>query len=252
MDLQLAGKTALVTGASVGLGRNIARLLAREGCRLAIVARRQGLLEDLADEIAATGCQRPAVITCDITLPEAPEQIRDGVTRSLGPLDILVNNAGGSRPFTGLGTRAQWDDAMNLNFHAGRDLAHAFVDGMRERRFGRIVNLTGSDEPLAMNGGVPPNGAVHLWAKALSRIVGAYGITVNSIAPGRIHSEQIDQKILPGVDAQRIWAEANCPAGYVGEPEDLGVLVCFLVSPLARYITGQVIHVDGGARRAAS
>ena len=127
MDLQLAGKTALVTGASAGLGRNIARLLAREGCRLAIVARRQGLLEELADEIAATGCQRPAVITCDITLPEAPEQIRDGVTRSLGPLDILVNNAGGSRPFTGLGTRAQWDDAMNLNFHAGRDLAHAFV-----------------------------------------------------------------------------------------------------------------------------
>ena len=252
MDLQLAGKTALVTGASVGLGRTIAQLLAREGCRLAIVARRQGLLEELADEIAATGAPRPLVIACDITLPEAPGQIHDAVTRGLGPLDILVNNAGGSRPFTGLGTRAQWDDAMNLNFHAGRELAHAFVEGMRERRFGRIVNLTGSDEPLAMNGGVPPNGAVHLWAKSLSRVVGAHGITVNSIAPGRIHSEQIDQKILPGAEAQRIWAEANCPVGYVGEPQDLGVLVCFLVSPLARYITGQVIHVDGGLRRAAS
>ena len=252
MDLQLAGKTALVTGASVGLGRNIARLLAREGCRLAIVARRQGLLEELADEIAGSGCPGPVVIACDITLPEAPARIHDAVTKSLGPLDILVNNAGGSRPFTGLGTRAQWDDAMNLNFHAGREIAHAFLEGMRERRFGRIVNLTGSDEPLAMNGGVPPNGAVHLWAKALSRNVGAHGITVNSIAPGRIHSEQIDQKLLPGEQAQRTWVEANCPAGYIGEPEDLGVLVCFLVSPLARYITGQVIHVDGGARRAAS
>jgi 3-oxoacyl-[acyl-carrier protein] reductase len=252
MNLQLAGKTALVTGASVGLGRNIAQLLAREGCRLAIVARRQGLLEELADEIAATGAPRPVVIACDITQPEAPAQIREAVTRSLGPLDILVNNAGGSRPFTGLGTRAQWDDAMNLNFHAGRELAHAFVDGMRERGFGRIVNLTGSDEPMALNGGVPPNGAVHLWAKGLSRVVGGDGITVNSIAPGRIHSEQIDQKILPGAEAQRVWAAANCPVGYVGEPEDLGVLVCFLVSPLARYITGQVIHVDGGLRRAAS
>jgi 3-oxoacyl-[acyl-carrier protein] reductase len=252
MDLQLAGKTALVTGASVGLGRAIARLLAHEGCRLAVVARRQSLLEQLADEIAATGRERPLVIGCDITLPEAPAQIHAAVTQGLGALDILVNNAGGSRPFTGLGTRAQWDDAMNLNFHAGRELAHVFVDEMRKRRFGRIINLTGADEPLAMNGGVPPNGAAHLWAKALSRTVGAHGITVNSIAPGRIHSEQIDLKLLPGAEAQRAWVEANCPAGYIGEPDDLGVLVCFLASPLARYITGQVIHVDGGARRAAS
>jgi 3-oxoacyl-[acyl-carrier protein] reductase len=252
MELQLSGKTALVTGASVGLGRTIARLLALEGCRLAIVARRQPLLEQLADEIAATGRTRPLVIPCDITQPEAPARIHEAVVQGLGGLDILVNNAGGSRPFTGLGTRAQWDDAMNLNFHAGRELAHAFVDGMRARGFGRVINLTGSEEPLAMNGAVPPNGAAHLWAKALSRVVGADGITVNSIAPGRIHSEQIDHKILPGAQAQHDWAQANCPVGYIGEPEDLGVLVCFLASPLARYITGQVIHVDGGARRAAS
>jgi len=123
---------------------------------------------------------------------------------------------------------------------------------MQARGFGRIINLTGADEPMAMNGGVPPNGAAHLWAKALSRTVGARGVTVNSIAPGRIHSEQIDQKLLPSAEAQRAWVAANCPAGYIGEPEDLAVLVCFLASPVARYITGQVIHVDGGARRAAS
>jgi len=114
MDLQLSGKTALVTGASVGLGRGIARLLAREGCRLALVARRRALLEELADEIEAQGQERPLVISCDITLPEAPAQLRQAVGERFGALDILVNNAGGSRPFTGLGTRAQWDDAMNL------------------------------------------------------------------------------------------------------------------------------------------
>ena len=98
MDLQLAGKTALVTGASAGLGRNIAGLLAREGCRLAIVARRQGLLEELADEIAATGCQRPAVITCDITLPEAPTMRERALAqRCTAPL-------GGTPPFMARGS----------------------------------------------------------------------------------------------------------------------------------------------------
>ena len=104
---------------------------------------------------------------------------------------------------------------------------------------------------MAMNGGVPPNGATHIWAKALSRVVGKYGITVNSIAPGRIHSEQIDNKLLPTPEAQEKWVAANCPAGYIGEPDDLAVMVAFFASPLSRYITGQVIYVDGGARHAS-
>ncbi|WP_456664019.1 SDR family NAD(P)-dependent oxidoreductase [Bradyrhizobium sp. LB13.1] len=91
-----------------------------------------------------------------------------------------------------------------------------------------------------------PNGATDIWAKSLSRVVGKDGITVNSIPPGRLHSEQIDQNCC---QAQRKWVAENCPAGYIGEPEDLAVLVAFLASPLARYITGQVVHVDGGARR---
>jgi 3-oxoacyl-[acyl-carrier protein] reductase len=249
VDLQLNGRVALVTGASVGLGRAIAVMLAGEGCELAIVARRAALLESLADEIEASGAPRPLVIPCDITQGDAAALIHDRVLERFGHLDVLVNNAGGSRPFDGLGTRAQWDEAMTLNFHAGRDIAHSFVGGMQQRGFGRIINLTGGDEPIAINGGMPPNGATHIWAKALSRGVGKDGVTVNCIVPGRIHSEQIDQKLLPTPNAQAQWVAHNCPAGYIGEPDDLAVMVTFLASPLARYITGQVIHVDGGARR---
>jgi 3-oxoacyl-[acyl-carrier protein] reductase len=249
MDLQLSGKTALVTGASKGLGRAIARTLAQEGCRVALLARGEEALQSLADELHAEGHERPLVIAFDLTRRDAPTAIRQAVVSAFGALDILVNNAGGSRPFDGLGTLAQWEEAMYLNFHAGRELAHAFIESMKARGFGRIVNVTGGDEPTAINGAVPPNGASHIWAKALSRAVASHGITVNSIPPGRIHSEQIDHKLLPTPEAQAQWVRENCPAGYIGEPEDLAVLVAFLCSPKARYITGQVIHVDGGARR---
>ena len=251
MDLVLNGKVALVTGASVGLGKQIAIRLANEGCQLILLARREQLLNELAQEIEVSGRLRPFVIQCDITDRQAPKMVVQRILDQFGHLDILVNNAGGSRPFDGLGTLEQWEDAMYLNFHAAREMTHSFIECMKARGFGRVINLTGGDEPVAMNGGVPPNGATHIWAKALSRVVGKYGITVNSIAPGRIHSEQIDQKILPSAEIQEKWVAANCPAGYIGEPDDLAVLVTFLSSPLSRYITGQVIYVDGGARHAS-
>jgi 3-oxoacyl-[acyl-carrier protein] reductase len=252
MDLELDRKVALVTGASIGVGRTIASILSDEGCRLAILARRTLLLEELADEIVARGRERPLVLTYDVTHQDTAEAVRDHVISHFGCLDILVNNAGGSRPLTGLGTTAEWSEAMELNFVAGRNLAHAFIPQMQAQLFGRIINITGSEEPSALNAGIPPNGAVHIWAKALSRMVGMHGITVNCIPPGRIHSEQVDQRLLPTDVAQREWVEQNCPAGYIGEPEDLAVLVAFLASPKARYISGQVVHVDGGARRASS
>jgi 3-oxoacyl-[acyl-carrier protein] reductase len=247
MDLQLQGKVALVTGASAGLGRTIARLLAEEGCRLALLARRRPLLEELAAGLPASA--EPLVIVEDFTSPGAAERTRDAVLGRFGRCDILVNNAGGSRPQTDLGSDDVWMEAMEINFHAGRRMAHAMIPAMRVQKYGRIVNLTGSDEPHIINAANAPNGAVHIWAKALSRQLGRDGITVNSVPPGRIRSEQIDARILPTEEARRDWAEKEVPVGFIGEPEDLGVLVVFLCSPRARYVTGQVIHADGGTTR---
>ncbi len=251
MDLQLTDKVALVTGASIGIGTTIARMLAEEGCHVAILARRENLLEQVADEIAETGAERPLIIVEDITADGMAERVRDKMIDHFDRLDILINNAGGSRPMKGLGSEEEWDEAMLLNFTAARRLTQALVPAMQKNKFGRIVNLTGADEPYGMNAAVPPNGAVHLWSKALSREVGGDGITVNCIPPGRIHSEQIDVRLMPDKAMQRAWVDQHCPAGYIGEPEDLAVLVAFLCSPRARYISGQVIHVDGGARRYA-
>jgi 3-oxoacyl-[acyl-carrier protein] reductase len=249
MDLELSGKVALVTGASAGIGRCIARMLAAEGCRLAILARRRHLLETLATELPASAAA--LIIVEDITDATAAARIRDAVLGRFGRCDILVNNAGGSRPQPpgALGDEAVWQEAMDLNFHAARRITHALVPAMQAQQFGRIINLTGQDEPWNVNPANAPNGATHIWAKALSRQLGRDGITVNSIPPGRIRSEQIDLRVMRTEEERRAWAEKEVPAGFIGQPEDLAVLAVFLASPMARYITGQVIHVDGGTRR---
>jgi 3-oxoacyl-[acyl-carrier protein] reductase len=242
MDLQLAGRVALVTGASAGLGRTIARMLAEEGCRLAILARRRPLLESLAAELPATA--EPLILTEDVTDAAAAPRIRDAVLGRFGGCDILVNNAGGSRPQPPgeLGEETVWQEAMELNFHAARRITHALVPAMQAAGFGRVINLTGQDEPHNVNPANAPNGATHIWAKALSRQLGRHGITVNSIPPGRIRSEQIDLRVMPDEASRRAWAEKEVPAGYIGQPEDLAVLAVFLASPLARYITRRFSH----------
>ena len=247
MDLAIAGKTALVTGASSGIGRGIALALAAEGVRVAIAARRRQLLDKVADLVAAAGGARPHVIECDLLQPDAAEAIARAALDGLGTVDILVNNAGGSRRFALDASEAQWDEALTLNFTRQRQLTHRLLQQMIERGWGRIVNITGKSEPEGINGAFCAKAAMHSWAKGLSREVGRHGITVNSIPPGRIMSEQILRNYTP---EYRQWQSENeIPVGAYGEPEDIAQLVCFLASPRARYITGAVIPVDGGLRR---
>jgi 3-oxoacyl-[acyl-carrier protein] reductase len=247
MDLQLRGRSALVTGASIGIGRGIALALAREGARVAVVARRGELLESLADEVVAAGGTRPVIIVANMLDEGAAERIAAAALAGLGAVDILVNNAGGSRPFKVDASEEQWHEAITLNFTRQRQLTHRLLPQMMDRKWGRIVNVTGKSEPDGINGAFCAKAGIHAWAKGLSREVGKYGITVNSLAPGRIMSEQIRRNYTP---EYRQWqADHEIPVGRYGEPEDMANLVCFLASPLAGYITGTVIPVDGGLRR---
>lgn len=243
MDLQLSGKTALVTGASAGIGRGIALALAAEGVKLAVMARRRDRLEALAKETGAA----LTIIEADFLQEGAPARVAQAALAGLGTVDILVNNAGGSRAFKLDASEAQWEEALTLNFTRQRQLAHALLGPMMAKKWGRIVNITGKSEPEGINGAFAAKAAMHAWAKGLSREVGKHGITVNCIPPGRIMSEQIERNYTP---EYRQWqSEHEIPVGEYGQPADIANLVCFLASPRARYITGAVIPVDGGLRR---
>jgi len=248
MDLQLQGRTALVTGASVGIGRGIAIALAAEGVRLAISARRVDKLQEVSDTIVAAGGTKPLLIEQDMYAEDAAQRIARAAVDGLGSVDILVNNAGGSRSFKDLHvSEEQWQEAITLNFHRPRQLGDALIDQMIARQWGRIVCITGKSEPEHINGAFCAKAGIHSWAKGLSRMVGQHGITVNCVPPGRILSEQILRNYTP---EYRKWqCENEIPMGRYGEPEDLANLVCFLASPRASYITGAVIPVDGGLRR---
>src|SRR5512134_634224 len=243
MDLGIRGKTALVTGASMGIGRGIAAALAREGVRLAVVARRRNLLEELEKELG----QKLVIIEQDFMVEGAAETIARAALDGLGSVEILINNAGGSRKFTLDSSEEQWEEALTLNFTRQRQLAHRLLPQMMANKWGRIVNITGKSEPEGLNGAFAAKAAMHAWAKGLSREVGRHGITVNSIPPGRIESEQILRNYSPERRAKEEREEI--PLGEYGKPEDIASLVCFLASPRARYITGTVIPVDGGMRR---
>ena len=250
MDLHLKDKTALVTGASMGIGRAIAKALAAEGVKTAIAARRRNLLDELAGEIVAAGGIEPVVFEVDVMREGAVKKLAIDARTALGHVDILVNSAGGSQPPIGIDAPDEaWDYAMTLNFARVRQLTHAVLPGMVERQWGRIVNITGKSEPEKLIAATPSKAAVHAWSKGLSREIGKHGITVNCIPPGRIMSEQIRRKYSEEFRAEQSASEI--PVGRYGEPEELAALAVFLCSPVARYITGAVLPVDGGLRRYA-
>ena len=250
MDLQLQGKKALVSGASMGIGRAIAKGLAAEGAAVAIAARRRNLLDALADEIVAAGGAKPAIIEIDVMPDGVAKRLADAARGALGHVDVLVNSAGGSQPAVGIDAPDDaWDFAMTLNFVRVRQLTHAVLPDMIERKWGRVINITGKSEPDGLIAATPTKAALHAWSKGLSREVGRHGITVNCIPPGRIMSEQIRRKYSEEYRAEQSANEI--PVGRYGEPEELAALAVFLASPIARYITGTVMPVDGGLRRYA-
>ncbi len=247
MDFDLKSRTALVSGASIGIGRAIAKMLAMEGARVVAVARRKDLLDELAAEVRAKGGAEIVPVVQDIMQEDAATALAAKAIAAVGHVDILVNNAGGSRPLPVDAPDSAWDEALTLNFTRYRQVTHALLPQMIERRWGRIINITGKSEPEGINAAFAAKAAVHAWAKGLSRVIGKHGITVNCIPPGRIMSEQIRRNYPE--DYREKFAEEEIPLGYWGEPEDLAALAVFLASAPARYITGTVIPVDGGLRR---
>jgi len=250
MDFQLAGKTALVTGASMGIGHAIARGLAAEGVRTCITARRRNLLDALSEQIVAAGGPTPVIVETDIMEDGAPARLARAAENALGQVDILINSAGGSRPRIPLDApEEEWEEVMRLNFVRVRQLTHEILPGMIRHRWGRVVNISGKSEPRELLSSSPAKAAIHAWSKGLSCTVGSHGITVNCIAPGRIMSEQIRRKYPPEFRARQSAQEI--PIGRYGEPEELASAAVYLCSNIAGYITGTVLPVDGGLRKFA-
>jgi 3-oxoacyl-[acyl-carrier protein] reductase len=249
MQLDFSGRTALVTGASQGIGRTTARMLALAGVNVFAVARRVALVEDVAREVAGQG-QTIIPFAADFYDEGAPERVATEALRQLGHVDILMNAAGQSRPVSFDAGKDQWEEGMVLNFYRIRELTHAVVPGMRKQKFGRIVTFTGTSEPRMLNAAFTAKAAVHVWSKGLSREVAADGVTVNCLQPGRIHSEQMTKR-YPTRESELEYARAEIPVGRFGEPEEIAALAIFLASPLASYVTGTVIPVDGGSSRFA-
>lgn len=251
MDLQLSGRRCLVTGASSGIGRAVAAALAAEGAFVAIAARDSSALETLSHEIVSKGGAAPAIFMSDLAAPDGPKALAAAALSALGGIDVLINNAGGSRPLPPDAGDDIWEESFALNFRSARKLTEALVPGMKAAKWGRIVNVTGAIVAKALNAASPAKAALESWSKALAADLAPHGITVNCIAPGRINSAQILNRLHPTEDSRRTFIERNIPAGRFGEPEEVAPLIAFLASRQAAYITGTTIPVDGGALRLA-
>ncbi|MGD8395454.1 MAG: SDR family oxidoreductase [Candidatus Eiseniibacteriota bacterium] len=257
MKLGLEGRTALVGGASSGIGKAIAGALLDERANVVIVARDAKRLEAAARDLERRHGRAAMPVTADLTDAAAIEGLLERAHRRYETIDILVANAGGppSGPFEAHDDDA-WEAAFRLNLLSGVRLARALLPGMREQRWGRIVFLTSltvkQPEPgLILSNSV--RAGVSGLAKTLSQEVAADGITVNSVCPGLTDTERLQalaranaerDGVTPD-DVQARWLAA-IPAGRLGRPEEVGDAVAFLASERAAYITGVALLVDGG------
>jgi 3-oxoacyl-[acyl-carrier protein] reductase len=257
MDLQLTGKTALVLAASKGLGKACAIALAAEGANVVIGARDPHSLSKAAGEIASMGKGRVLALPTDVLKPEDAENIVTAAVGEFGRLDILVNNAGGP-PFGKFESmdESAWQSAFDLTLLSTVRFCRLAIPHLRKTGSGRIINITSLTVltylPLAVLSTSLRLGVVGM-AKMLSDELGPDHITVNNVAPGLILTDRVKEALQPrpGVSEEELLAERarSIPVGRIGRPEELAALVAFLASPLAAYITGATIPVDGGATR---
>jgi 3-oxoacyl-[acyl-carrier protein] reductase len=244
MDLHLQGRTAIVCGASSGIGHGIAEGLAAEGANVVMFARRQELLEREAERLGALA------VTGDVTVAEDVERLVATTVEAFSGIDILVNNSGGPPRSAGIALDPEnVRTAVELLLVSVVRLTSLCLPHLEHSGRGRIVNVASSSvrEPidsLALSNAVRPG--VIGWAKTLARELGPLGITVNSIAPGWIDTERIREVSPDGVTQEEL---AAIPVRRLGTPREIGDLVAFLCSDRASYINGTVIPFDGGLTR---
>lgn len=242
MDLGIAGRVALVTGASRGLGFAAAEALAAEGCRVAISARDPVRLAEAAERIGA----HP--IAADMGAPGGPAGVVAATEEALGPVGILVANAGGPTPGRFVDVEADaWDRAVAQNLMGTVHLIRAALPGMRDRRWGRVITITSRTVREVVDGLALSNATragVAGAVRTLAREVAAEGITVNNVAPGSFGTERLVE--IYG-SAEAVAARgADAPMGRVGRPEELAAAIAFLAGEPASYVTGITMLVDGG------
>jgi len=245
----LTGMTALVTGASGGIGSAIARALASQGARLALSGsngdKLRAFREELNDDFKHDSGDH-VEITCNLGNAEQVEELIPAAVDTLGKIDILINNAGITRDNLAMRMKdEEWDDVIRINLEATFRLMRASVRPMMKARFGRIVNITSvvgsTGNPGQMNYCAAKAGVVGM-SKSLAQEVASRGITVNCVAPGFIRSAMTD--VLD--DKQKDAINTRIPMGRMGEGDDIGAAVAYLASKEANYVTGQVLHVNGG------
>jgi 3-oxoacyl-[acyl-carrier protein] reductase len=253
MDLGLAGKKALVCAASKGLGRGCAEALAREGVEVTICARTESDVRRAAEEIGSSAGTRVHWLACDITTPEG----RAAALAACAQPDILVNNAGGPPPgdFREW-NRDTWIRALDANMLTPIALIQATLDGMIERRFGRIVNITSSAVKAPIDVLGLSNGArsgLTGFVAGLARKVARHGVTINNILPGSFDTDRLRNNMASRAKAagksfeETAQAARNAiPAGRFGTPAEFGALCAYVCSVHASYLTGQNLLIDGG------
>jgi 3-oxoacyl-[acyl-carrier protein] reductase len=244
VNLGLNGRTAIVCGASSGMGLAIAAALAEEGANVAMFARRRDLLEREAERLGALA------VRGDLTNPAHLERLVDQTVKAFGAIDVLVNNGGGPPRGTARALAAESvESAVELLLVSAVRLTTLCLPHLERSGRGRVINITSSSvrEPidgLALSNAVRPG--VVGWAKTLARELGPHGITVNSIAPGRIETERL-REVYPNGPSERDLEAI--PLRRLGAPHEIADVVCFLASDRAAYVTGTVIPVDGGLTR---